>query len=70
MAGASHKPLRSIGAGVVSVGAAKRLPRRQSVDGLQVFESDDRLGPFNAVLAATAIQRRWAMASPIGCSEM
>lgn len=31
--------------------------------GLRLFESTRRLGPFDAVLAATALRRDWALAS-------
>lgn len=31
--------------------------------GLDIFETTDRLGPFDAVLAAAALRRSWALAS-------
>ncbi len=32
-------------------------------DGLRIFEAAVNLGPFDAVLAAVALRRRWALAS-------
>ena len=40
-----------------------RLEEDDLLEGLELFESHNQVGPFDAVLAATAIRRRWTLAS-------